>query len=83
MPVAESLTTIGSGGQRGGRKQRDPGARKPGTAHRSVTSTTNEYYYGVFWSGVPDLNNNNLAVREEGKKVARFSSSRRCEPARR
>ena len=31
-----------------------------------------EYYYGLFWSGMPDLNYTNPAVREEAKKVARF-----------
>ena len=32
----------------------------------------NEYYYGVFWSGMPDLNYDTPAVREEAKKVATF-----------
>jgi len=32
----------------------------------------NEYYYGVFWSGMPDLNYGSEAVREEAKKVATF-----------
>ena len=32
----------------------------------------NEYYYGVFWSGMPDLNYETPAVREEAKKVATF-----------
>jgi glycosidase len=31
-----------------------------------------EYYYGVFWSGMPDLNYENPAVRQEANKVARF-----------
>jgi glycosidase len=31
-----------------------------------------EYYYGLFWGGMPDLNYGNPAVREEAKKVARF-----------
>lgn len=31
-----------------------------------------EYYYGVFWKGMPDLNYENSAVREEAKKVATF-----------
>jgi glycosidase len=38
--------------------------------HRSPIR--DEYYYGVFWNGMPDLNNDNPAVREEEKKVARF-----------
>ena len=32
----------------------------------------NEYYYGVFWSGMPDLNYGSEAVREEAKKIATF-----------
>jgi alpha-amylase len=31
-----------------------------------------EYYYGVFWAGMPDLNYETPAVREEAKRVARF-----------
>jgi glycosidase len=31
-----------------------------------------EFYYGIFWHGMPDLNYENAAVREEAKKVARF-----------
>ena len=30
------------------------------------------YYYGIFWSGMPDLNYNNEAVREEIKDIAKF-----------
>jgi alpha-amylase len=32
----------------------------------------NEYYYAVFWSGMPDLNYETPAVRAEVKKIARF-----------
>jgi len=38
--------------------------------HRSPTG--NGYYYGVFWSGMPDLNYENPAVRDEAKRVATF-----------
>ncbi|MFL5581264.1 MAG: alpha-amylase family glycosyl hydrolase [Gemmatimonadaceae bacterium] len=31
-----------------------------------------EWYYGIFWSGMPDLNYETPAVREEARKVARF-----------
>jgi alpha-amylase len=31
-----------------------------------------EYYYGIFWSGMPDLNYETPAVREEARKVATF-----------
>jgi len=38
--------------------------------HRS--SVRDEYYYGVFWSGMPDLNYQTRAVRDEAKKIATF-----------
>src|SRR5438477_3780286 len=38
--------------------------------HRSPVR--DEYYYGVFWSGMPDLNYETPAVREEAKKIATF-----------
>jgi glycosidase len=38
--------------------------------HRSPMR--NEYYYGIFWHGMPDLNYESPAVREEAKKVATF-----------
>lgn len=31
-----------------------------------------EYYYGLFWSGMPDLNLANPAVTAEAEKIARF-----------
>src|SRR5438552_4158320 len=31
-----------------------------------------EYYYGFFWSGMPDLNYQTPAVREEAKRIATF-----------
>ena len=31
-----------------------------------------EYYYGVFWHGMPDLDYRTPAVREEAKKIAAF-----------
>lgn len=31
-----------------------------------------EYYYGVFWHGMPDLNYAHAPVRDEAKKVAEF-----------
>ncbi len=37
--------------------------------HRSVRG---DYYYGFFWSGMPDLNFENPEVLEEAKKIARF-----------
>jgi glycosidase len=31
-----------------------------------------EYYYGLFWSGMPDLNLSNPVVKAEARKIARF-----------
>jgi alpha-amylase len=38
--------------------------------HRSPVR--NEFYYGVFWSGMPDLEYHTPAVREEAEKIATF-----------
>src|ERR1051325_4181446 len=38
--------------------------------HRSPVR--DEYYYGVFWAGMPDLNYETPEVREEAKKIADF-----------
>ncbi len=38
--------------------------------HRSPVR--DEYYYGFFWSGMPDLNHESPAVRQESKKIASF-----------
>lgn len=40
------------------------------TWHRA--GSRNEFYYGLFWSGMPDLNLANPAVRAEAEKIARF-----------
>ena len=32
----------------------------------------NEYYYGLFWSGMPDLNLTNPVVKVETEKIARY-----------
>jgi glycosidase len=38
--------------------------------HRSPVR--DEYYYGIFWHGMPDLNYEHPAVRDEAKEIARF-----------
>ncbi len=38
--------------------------------HRS--ELRDEYYYGLFWGGMPDLNYENPAVMEEAKRIASF-----------
>jgi alpha-amylase len=50
-----------------------PGVRNPWGGdnwHRSPAR--DEYYYGFFWQGMPDLNYQTQAVREEVAKIARF-----------
>ena len=37
-----------------------------------VNEKDDEYYYGIFWSGMPDLNLDNKAVRDELKDIAKF-----------
>ena len=58
----------GSVGRRRSRPSSDRGGRRCGTARR----VRNEYYYGVFWEGMPDLNYETPAVRDEAKKIAAF-----------
>jgi glycosidase len=46
-------------------------SRVPGNNwHKSPVR--DEYYFGLFWSGMPDLNYENPAVLDEMKRVARF-----------
>ena len=50
-----------------------PGVRNPWGGdnwHRS--SVRDEFYYGFFWHGMPDLNYETMAVREEAKAIATF-----------
>ncbi|HEX6060152.1 MAG TPA: alpha-amylase family glycosyl hydrolase [Gemmatimonadaceae bacterium] len=51
----------------------DPGTKGPWGQvvwHRSPVRE--EWYYGIFWSGMPDLNYETPAVREEAKRIATF-----------
>ncbi|MCX8128484.1 MAG: alpha-amylase family glycosyl hydrolase [Clostridia bacterium] len=36
------------------------------------TNNNSDYYYGVFWSGMPDLNYRNHVVRSKMKEIAKF-----------
>ena len=50
-----------------------PGVKNPwGGDNWHKSTVRDEYYYGLFWSGMPDLNYHTPAVREEARKVARF-----------
>lgn len=51
----------------------DPGERSPGGGvgwHKSPVR--DEWYWGVFWQGMPDLNYETPAVREEANRIADF-----------
>jgi alpha-amylase len=53
----------------------DPKARGPWGDNHVVwhkSPVRDEWYYGIFWHGMPDLNYETRAVREEAKKVATF-----------
>jgi alpha-amylase len=55
----------------------DPGWGQPWNASSPTWHRKGDaYYYGVFWSGMPDLNFRNPAVREEMKRVAALWLSR-------
>jgi glycosidase len=49
----------------------DPGWGQPWNAKSPSWHLLNgEYYYGLFWSGMPDLNWTNLAVKDEMTRIA-------------
>ncbi|MEX2154703.1 MAG: alpha-amylase family glycosyl hydrolase [Gemmatimonadaceae bacterium] len=53
----------------------DPKAKGPWGDQHIVwhkSPVRDEWYYGIFWHGMPDLNYETPAVREEAKKVATF-----------
>jgi glycosidase len=45
---------------------------RPPMADWHVWNETGEYYYGLFWSGMPDLNYNSQAVTDEMFEVVNF-----------
>jgi len=52
--------------------ERDPGWKQPWSSeYPSWHRRGDAYYYGVFWSGMPDLNYRSAAVRAEIEQVAR------------
>ncbi len=50
----------------------DPGWRQPWGNDPTWHERGDWYYYGIFWSGMPDLNLENAAVRAEMKRVAKL-----------
>jgi len=51
-------------------KPAEPGPWGQEAWHKSPLR--DEYYYGVFWQGMPDLNYETPAVRDEAKRIATF-----------
>lgn len=52
--------------------QTDPGYVGPWNEQVWYKTARDDYYYAVFWSGMPDLNYRTPAVREEIKKITTF-----------
>ena len=52
--------------------EKDPGYLGPWSETVWHKGDNGLYYYGIFWSGMPDLNFNNPEVNEEVRKIARF-----------
>ena len=50
----------------------DPGGRGPWGQTVWHPTTNGDYYYGVFWDGMPDLNHENPAVLAEVDQIVRF-----------
>ncbi len=50
----------------------DPGWRQPWGGDPSWHPLNGAYYYGVFWSGMPDLNYRTPAVKDEMFRLARY-----------
>ncbi|HNK63092.1 MAG TPA: alpha-amylase family glycosyl hydrolase [Anaerolineales bacterium] len=50
----------------------DPGTRGPWGAQAWYKATNGKYYYAINQVGMPDLNYDNPALREETKKIASF-----------
>jgi glycosidase len=48
----------------------DPGWKQPWGNGATWHARDGAYYYGIFWSGMPDLNFRNVAVREEIHRLA-------------
>lgn len=50
----------------------EPGGRGPWGQRVWHPTAAGDYYYGVFWDGMPDLNHENPAVRTEVEQIVRF-----------
>lgn len=53
--------------------QKDPGYSGPwGETVWHISPVATEYYYGIFWEGMPDLDYRNPAVTAEARKISSF-----------
>jgi glycosidase len=53
-------------------REENPGWTQPWGSGPSWHERNGAYYYGIFWSGMPDLNWRNPEVREEARAISRF-----------
>lgn len=53
-------------------KDSDPGTLGPWGAPAWYKASNGQYYYAIFWDGMPDLNYDTPAVREEVNKITSF-----------
>ncbi len=54
------------------KKAKEIPANEISSWHVPKAGPQDEFYYGLFWSGMPDLNYDNLAVRKAAKDIATF-----------
>jgi len=50
----------------------DPGTQGPWGSKAWYKASNGKYYYAIFWEGMPDLNYDTPAVRDEAKKITAF-----------
>jgi glycosidase len=50
----------------------DPGWTRPWSNDATWHKKNGDYYYGLFWSGMPDLNFRNPEVRAEAERIAKL-----------
>ncbi|MCB0103499.1 MAG: DUF3459 domain-containing protein [Anaerolineales bacterium] len=50
----------------------DPNTQGPWGSQAWYKASNGKYYYAIFWEGMPDLNYDTPAVREEAKKITAF-----------
>ena len=53
-------------------RDQDPGWTQPWSRNSTWHRKGDAFFYGLFWSGMPDLNFRTPAVREEAKRIAKL-----------